>query len=124
MLEYLRTNILPEDQKEARSIVAQAPSFCVLDGVLYFIDGRRGNRKTVVVPKSLRNLVMAENHSGPCAGYFPGNKLYNMLVRHWYWKGMYEDTMNYCHNCPQCVFVSGSGRHVKPPLHPIHRFKC
>ena len=89
MLEYLRTNVLPEDQKEARSIVAQAPSFCVLDGVLYFIDGRQGNRKRVVVPKSLRNLVMAENHSGPCAGHFTGNKLYNMLVRHWYWKGTY-----------------------------------
>ena len=100
MLEYLRTNVPPEDQKEACSIVAQAPSFCVLDGVLYFIDGRQGNRKRVVVPKSLRNLVMAENHSGPCAGHFAGNKFYNMLVRHWSWKGMYEDIMNHCHNCP------------------------
>ena len=27
--------------------------------------------------------------------------------------------MNHCHNCPQCVLMSGSGRHVKPPLHPI-----
>jgi len=28
--------------------------------------------------------------------------------------------MNHCYNCPQCFFcVSGSGRHVKSPLHPI-----
>ena len=27
--------------------------------------------------------------------------------------------MSFCRNCPQCVFVSESGRHVKPPLHPI-----
>ena len=117
MLEYLESDVLPEDQKAAGSIVAQAPSYCVLDGVLYFIDGRRGKR--VVVPRSLKSLIMAENHSGPCAGHFAGNKLYNMLVRHWYWKGMYEDVMSHCRNCPQCVFVSGSGRHVKPPLHPI-----
>ena len=119
MLDYLRTNVLPEDQKEARCIVAQGPSFCILNGVLYFIDRRRGNTKRVVVPQSLRSLIMTENHSGPCAGHFAGNKLYNMLVRHWYWRGMYEDVMKHCHNCPQCVFVSGSGRHVKSPLHPI-----
>ena len=38
MLDYLRTNVFPEDQKETRCIVAQAPSFCILNGVLYFID--------------------------------------------------------------------------------------
>ena len=42
-----------------------------------------------------------------------------MLVRHWYWKGMYEDIINYYHKCPHCVFVSGSGKHTKSPLHPI-----
>ena len=91
MLEYLESDVLPEDQKAAHSIVTQAPSFCILDKVLYYIDGRRENMKRVVVPRSLRNLVIAENHSGPCAGHFAGNKLYNMLMRHWYWKGMYED---------------------------------
>jgi len=40
MSDYLQADVLPEDQREARSIVAQAPSFCVMDGVLYFIDGR------------------------------------------------------------------------------------
>ena len=32
---------------------------------------------------------------------------------------MYENVINYCHKCPQCVFVSGSGKCTKPPLHPI-----
>jgi len=36
MLEYLEANVLPEDQKEARNIVVQAPSFVYS---LYFIDG-------------------------------------------------------------------------------------
>ena len=31
MLDYLESDVLPEDQKEAHSIVTQAPSFCVLD---------------------------------------------------------------------------------------------
>jgi len=93
MLDYLQANVLPEDQKEARCIVAKAPSFCILNGVLCFIDSRRGNTKRVVVPQSLRSHIMTENHSGPCAGHFAGNKLYNMLIKHWYWRGMYEDVM-------------------------------
>ena len=45
--------------------------------------------------------------------------MYNMLVKHRYWKGKYEDIMSYCRECPQCVFVSGSGKCAKPLLHPI-----
>jgi len=50
MLDYVQVNVLPEDQKEACCVVAQAPSFCILNGVLYFIYSRRGNTKRVVVP--------------------------------------------------------------------------
>ena len=110
---------LPEDEKSARSIAAQAPLFCLIGRVLYYIDCFRGNSKRVVFPQALRNLIITENHCGPCAGHFAGNKMYNMLIKHWYWKGMYEDIMNYCHKCPQCVFVSGSGKCAKPQLHPI-----
>ena len=117
--EYLVNGTLPEDKGRARSIAAEAPSFCLINGILYYVDCRRGNTKRVVVPRALRNLIITENHCGPCAGHFAGNKMYNMLVKHWYWKGMYEDVMNYCRKCPQCVFVSGSGKCAKPPLHPI-----
>ena len=48
-----------------------------------------------------------------------GNRLYNVLVRHWWWQGMYTDTLQYCKNCPQCAVVNGCGRRTKPPLQPI-----
>ena len=32
---------------------------------------------------------------------------------------MYEDAMDFCRNCPECVTVSGSGKLIRPPLHPI-----
>ena len=67
MLEYIQANVQPDDQKEARSVVAQAPSF---GGMLYFINSQRGNTKRVVVLQSLRNLMMTENHSGLCVGHF------------------------------------------------------
>ena len=80
--EYLVNGTLPEDERIARSIAAQAPSFCLIDGVLHYIDCCHGNSKRVVVPLALRNLIITENHCGPCAGHFVANKMYNMLVKH------------------------------------------
>ena len=119
MVEYLEHGKLPDNDKEARRIVIQSSTYCVTDKVLYYVDSHRRNIKRIVVPRSLRDRILAENHSGPCAGHFAGHKLYNVLVRHWYWKGMYDDAMCFCKSCPECVTVTGSGKLVKPPLHPI-----
>ena len=32
---------------------------------------------------------------------------------------MYTDALQFCRSCPQCAIVTGGGRHVKQPLHPI-----
>jgi transposase InsO family protein len=32
---------------------------------------------------------------------------------------MFTDTLKFTTNCPQCVTVTGGGRHHRPPLHPI-----
>ena len=63
---------------------------------------------------------MRENHSGLMAGHFSGNRLYNVLLRHWWWEGMYSDTREHCKSCSQCAIVTGTvvGK-LKPPLHPI-----
>ena len=119
MLNYLEHGELPANDKDARRTVMQSSTYCLIDKVLYYVDSHRGNIRRIVVPRSLRDRILSENHSGPCAGHFAGHKLYNVLVRYWYWKGMYNDTMNFCRSCPECVTVLGSGKLVKPPLCPI-----
>ena len=47
------------------------------------------------------------------------DKLYKMLVNHWWWQGMYSDTIDHCSSCPQCIIVNPSGGVNKPPLQPI-----
>ena len=63
--------------------------------------------------------VMNESHRGPMTTHFSGNRLFNTLARHWWWEGMFPDTVHYVRNCPECVMVSGGGKVEKPPLHPI-----
>ena len=119
IVQFLIDGSLPDDDKTARKVALQGSSFAVTDGVLYFVDSKRNNRKRCVVPGHLRNQIMEENHSGPMSGHFSGQKLYNALVTHWWWQGMYNDVTAYCRSCPQCAIVNAAGRVNKPPLHPI-----
>ena len=68
MTEYLFHGKLPEDEKVSRGVVAQAPSFCVINDILYYVDSRHGDIRWVVVRQTLKSLVITENHCGPCAG--------------------------------------------------------
>ena len=119
IIAFLESGSLPKDEQKARKIVIQEPSFALVDGILYFLDSRHGDRKRVAVPKHLRQGILEENHSGPMAGHFSGERLYKSLLHHWWWPGMYTDTVKHCASCPQCAIVLGSGRVNRPPLHPI-----
>ena len=119
IVDFLEKGDLPEDQKRARKVVAQGPLFAIVNGILYFRDPKHGNRKRAVVPHHLRKQVLEESHSGPLGGHFSGNRLYNALVRHWWWEGMYVDAQKFSKSCLECAIVTGGGRHHQPPLHPI-----
>ena len=117
--QFLSQGQLPDDSQRAKKIAAQAPSFALVDNIVYFIDSKRNNQRRCVVPTHLRAHLMEENHGGPFAGHFSGEKLYKALVRHWYWPSMYSDVASHCTACPQCAVVHSSGRLNRPPLHSI-----
>ena len=119
IIAFMENDELPAEEKRAKAVVAQASVLTLVDDILYYVDSKQGNKRRIVVPEHLRKQIMEENHSGPMAGHFSGNRLYNVLVRHWWWQGMYTDTLQHCRNCPQCAVVHGSGRRTKPPLQPI-----
>ena len=66
---------------------------------------------------------MEENHSGPMAGHFSGEKLYKSLVKHWWWPGMYSDVTKHCTSCPQCAIINGN-RHINPPPPSLIPVQC
>ena len=52
-------------------------------------------------------------------GHFSAKRLYKTLVTRWYWEKMYADVEKFVKSCPDCMFVTGSGRRRLPPLKPI-----
>ena len=119
IIDFLLDNKLPEEEKRKQKVATQAPLFTMVDDILYYVNPKQNNEKRVVVPKHLRDEIMKENHSGRMAGHFSGSRLYNTLVHHWWWEGMYKDALDHSKRCPQCAIVSGGGHVHKPPLHPI-----
>ena len=75
--------------------------------------------RRAVLPTHLCQSVMEENHCGPFAGHFSGDRMYRTLRQHWWWEGMYSSCIRYARNCPECTVVTGGGRNTKPPLYPI-----
>ena len=116
MIDYLEKKQLPGDTKQA---AAKAHSYCVLDGILYLINGKKRKCRLAIIPQQLCTQVLEQYHGGPLGGHYSGNWLYNVLSSQWYWDGMYTDCLKFCRSCPQCAIVSGGERNGKQPLHPI-----
>ena len=117
MVHFLDRNELPANPEHSCRIVLKSPLFSVVNGVLYI--AHRGGSVCVVVPQHLRRRLMDEYHRGPSGSHFAGDKLFRTMSRHWWWQGMYRDVVQFARNCPECTIVSGVGKTVYPPLHPI-----
>ena len=119
VIQFLKTKVLPTDPKRAKRIASQQSLFVILDNVLYYVDPKRDHRLCIVVPKHLRDQILGETHRGLMSGHFSGKRTFSALPCHWWWDNMYVDTMKYVDSCPECTITAGTGRHYKPPLHPI-----
>ena len=99
LIHHMNKGTLPADENKARKIAAQAPSFSLLNGILYFVDSKNKNRKRCVVPVQMRQQLMEENHSGPMAGHFSADKLYKTMATHWWWQ------LRYVYRCCKLLYV-------------------
>ena len=105
---FLETGELPVNQKRARGIATQQSLFTLVDGVLYFLDPKQ-EHQCRAVPSHLQEQILEENHC-KWMGHFSGKRMYSMLVRRWWWDGMYASTLKYARNCPECATVTGGGK--------------
>ena len=118
ILDYLMDESLADDETLCRKLTRQAPLFAVIDNVLYYPDSKFDHRRRAVVPKTLSESIMQGAHGEQFSGHFSGSRLYSVLVRSWYWEGMYTDYEKHSKSCPKC-YVMGGGRTGNPPLQPI-----
>ena len=119
IINFLDKGVLPECDARARKIATQSSQFAIVEDVLYYIDPKHANRKRAAVPSHLQREILDNTHSGRLGRHFSGNRLYNSLVTHWWWEGMYADAVQYAKSCPECALATGTSRALRPPLNPI-----
>ena len=109
IVAFLVMGELPQDDKRARKIALQKSLFVLEDGVLFYCDPKQEHQLRVVVPTQLREQILSKHHSGLIGGHFT-LQMYGALTRHWWWDGMYHDTLRFASRSPQCTTVTGGSR--------------
>ena len=87
------------------------------DGYLYYYNVRQGRRPVmaIIVPESLRALIMEAAHNTWHAGHAGKEKTVDRAMLRYYWPGIHTDVDKYIKRCPVCQQVKGTA----PPPAPL-----
>ena len=94
IFEYLETNSLPEDEKQARELVLSKSQYQIVEGVLYRIEADKTLR--VIPPEEEREKLFHTVHDGAFGGHLRASKIHSQLSRHYWWAGMRSDISKWC----------------------------
>ena len=98
---------------------AYAAKFYVKRGLLYREHQETATGRVyrqVVVPKPLRQQVMTVNHDSNFSGHLAVKKTERRVQVNFYWPGMTQDIMRFCHSCDVCQRTTPKGKTTKVPL--------
>ena len=108
MIQFLKSSTLPADERSRAVILRQADLFTIDGaGVLHRISDRSERELStpptrLVVPVTLRSLMLRQFHDDSIGGHLGSNKTYERLARRYYWSGMEADVLDYVRSCPVC----------------------
>lgn len=116
LMQYLTQRTLPEDPMKARKIVAESPSYEMVNGTLFRVMPDKTLR--TVVPVTERKKLFEEVHGGTFGAHQREIKTHFMLSRHYWWPTMRPDIHRWSRACDICCERrAGPKPHV--PLTPI-----
>ncbi|XP_074299806.1 uncharacterized protein LOC141630974 [Silene latifolia] len=99
-ISWLHDEVLPPDQKDARSFKMNSSRFILIDGILF--------RKSLAGPYlsclSIQEAqaVMCDIHSGDCGNHTGGRSMSNKTLRQGYlWPTMRKDAIDYVKKCKE-----------------------
>jgi len=76
----METGAVPDDAAHAKELMLDQYNFTLLDRVLYFIDPH-SKQLRLKIPRSVRQTILQELHSGAFSGHFAVQGLYKKLAR-------------------------------------------
>ena len=76
-------------------------TFFIHNGLLYrYASDHSKDFCTLEIPKAWRYMILVETHDK--MGHQGNNRMYSLIKRQYYWKGMAKDVKDYIQRCPAC----------------------
>ena len=73
-------------------------------------------RKQILVPKSLKERVMAVAHDSPFGGHLGMKKTEDRIQTNFFWPGLHKDVTSFCRSCDVCQKAVARGSVPRSPL--------
>ncbi|XP_072071969.1 uncharacterized protein [Arachis hypogaea] len=112
LVEYLKFDILPEKQKEAKKLRREAQNYTLVQNILY----KRGISTSLLkcVPTSKIEEVLEEVHNGICGNHLGVRSLARKVIRAgFFWPTLQKDATDFIKKCQPCQMHTNF--HVAPP---------
>ena len=128
MYMYKTTGEVPDDAKQARTLVAEASQYEVINGLLYHFYSPRSRGlpkeerfvKQLALPKVLRDDILRSYHDSLAGGGHQGHERTFAAIRlKYYWPKMYDEIGKYVQSCLLCQQVKRPVHAKPPPLQPL-----
>ena len=102
-------NLSPENEEKMPIWAKEIEFYRVIKGILFRCEPATKKSKRnilnpqVVLPLSLRPLVLKEMHDVPTAGHLAYQRTYLKVKNNYYWPSMRLDIKEYCTACETCI---------------------
>ena len=83
-----------------------------------FNDGKEV-RSQIVVPRTLRRVVLEVAHDLPMSGHFGVRRTMDRVLMNFYWPTVRKDVTEFCNSCDECQRTVAKGRIQSAPLEPM-----
>ncbi|XP_015958453.1 uncharacterized protein LOC107482464 [Arachis duranensis] len=112
IINYLKSDTLPADKKEAKRLVREAQYYNIVHDALY----RKGISTPLLkcVPTSATRDVLEKVHGGICGNHLGARALSKMVFRAgFYWPTLQKEATEFVKTCPPCQ--KHGNFHIAPP---------
>jgi transposase InsO family protein len=95
----------------------QRMPFIITDDLLYF--QKYNDHRLLVIPQAVVPELLELYHSHELSAHMSRDRLYQMLRKQYFWKGMFQDINQWVAACPKCSTVKTNIPHNAGLLQPI-----
>ena len=123
IIDYLESDVLPEDNKLARRLLLEVNQYFVHNGILYHVWHTPRNRRIpernivqLYIPSPYIDTVLHHCHDLVLSAHFGFHRTYSKIRQRYFWKFMHRDIDNWVRSCDSCHRVKTPKHKVVAPL--------